>query len=167
MSRLCIYVFFCNFIAIPPAMQCATSLLLSHSDASTISDSSNSLTEAFTLSSSSVCSVFSCSQLESHNLSSDRHLRIFSEVHTSRKITRNRPPLIERYWEKRRSIGSLCKRLVRMNSDPSTKRSSISMTFERSVHIKVSAVCLLRQKFEVPSFHCSIQSASSEGNFRR
>ena len=133
--------FFCNFIAIPPAMQCATSLLLSHSDASTISDSSNSnsLTEAFTLSSSSVCSVCSCSHYRS----------------------RNRPPLIERYWEKRRSIGSLCKQLVRMNSDPSTKIFSISMTCERSVHIKAPAVCLLRQKFEVPSFDCSIQSASS------
>ena len=42
------------------------------------------------------------------SLIKERHRKILSEFRTSRKLTRNLPPLICLYWEKRRSTGSFC-----------------------------------------------------------
>ena len=97
-----------NFLATYPAIAEATSALFS----------SRMLSNAILCSSTknvhnydNTVLIFRCKILfpkVKFSLIKERHRKILSEFRTSRKLTRNLPPLICLYREKRRSIGSLC-----------------------------------------------------------
>ena len=88
----------------------------------------------------------------------DQQVNILSELNTSRRLTKNLPPLICRYWENLFSRGSLWNLWVKMNSYPSSKSSCISIACPLKVRTKALEVCFVRQKSEI----CSQDSIQSD-----
>ena len=86
---------------------------------------------------------------------------------TSRRLTKNRPPLICRYLEKHLSSGSVWNRDVSTKSYPSCKRSSIKAAVHLRVVTNAWDVCVVNAYFCDLDLYRSCQPSIQSANARR
>ena len=92
-------------------------------------------------------SLISSAPKSTFSFNNDLSSIIFSEFTTSLKETKNLPPLICRYTENRRSIGSDGTRTNRTYSKPSISKSSVNAAVSLNVVTKAEQVCFVRVNF--------------------